>query len=976
MRTLLLVVLCGSFASAGEPKVLVGWEFEKEADLKAWQWNEHVADVKVADGCLVARVVNWDPLFISPVFELPARHSQWIEVKIRATESGQAEFFWSNTLQGQYGGFSPGKETPFQLVGDGKWHSYVVQPYWEPEKKIVHLRLDLPGGKGRYEVDYVRIQELPPAPPAPVPVWEFEQDTGGWRFGDPWLWDGPGGVLGWLVPMFSANRASVYVGHVVSPPLDFPARERPFVVLRARTRSFTAAALRFATDTDSGLHRHPFTLRADGQFHVYLLDLSSDPRWRGTIRLIGFERINAPEYGTIDGTNDIEYDFIRVLPRPAGTPELAASGFGLADGLPRAGQRLGLSAVVANQGAGVARNVQATVELPPGLATEEPPTQKLGDLWYGETRILEWPVQAKSATTGTAKLSVSAEGLPPLKAEARLEIGPSLGLPKAPYVPEPKPAKTDYQVGAYYFPGWQGWASWRPIADYPERKPILGWYDESKPEIADWQIKWAVEHGISFFAVDWYWCQGARQLEHWLHDAYLKSRYRRFLKFCLLWANHNPPNTSSEADLLAVTDFWVQNYFKLPEYLKVEGKPLVIIFSPHRFTDDMGSAAVAAAFQKMRERCRKAGLGGLYLIACAGSDRGSIERLKAEGYDAISGYNYPSLGSNDRHWFPYADNIAGYKELWNAAANHRLLKEIPVLSGGWDSRPWHGQRALVVGGRTPALFERHCRDAKAFLDRPSSPLPPGEGRVRDAGAGAAPNPGVPHPLPLPKGEGARSPLPKGEGEEGAPRASLKMCLIEAWNEWGEGSYIEPHREYGFEYLESVRRVFAPDSPRPLPITPRDIGLGPYDYPRPKDTAPPKTAWDLSKPDDRGDWRPAAQVSLDPNAPLLKGTATGNDPILQGPVVRIPAESFPALTIEWRATQPDTVQLFWSTTTAGVCENNSIRFQCPGDGQFHTHRIRLADTPYWTGLVTGFRLDPATKPGNSFEIRSIRFAGSP
>ena len=87
--------------------------------------------------------------------------------------------------------------------------------------------------------------------------------------------------------------------------------------------------------------------------------------------------------------------------------------------------------------------------------------------------------------------------------------------------------------------------------------------------MADWHIKWAVEHGITFFVYDWYWSQGARQLEHALHDGYFKARYRHLLKFCLLWANHNPPRTSSHEDCLAVTRYWIENYFRRPEHLQV-----------------------------------------------------------------------------------------------------------------------------------------------------------------------------------------------------------------------------------------------------------------------------------------------------------------------------------------------------------------------------------------------------------------------
>jgi hypothetical protein len=134
--------------------------------------------------------------------------------------------------------------------------------------------------------------------------------------------------------------------------------------------------------------------------------------------------------------------------------------------------------------------------------------------------------------------------------------------------PTPRPVSTGpYQVGAYYFPGWPTHEKWRVLDAFPERMPLLGYYAEGDPAVMDWQIKWAVEHGISFFAFDWYWDRGRRQLEHALHEGYLKARFRPYLKFCLLWANHNPPGSSSEADLLSLTDYWIAHYFRQPEYL-------------------------------------------------------------------------------------------------------------------------------------------------------------------------------------------------------------------------------------------------------------------------------------------------------------------------------------------------------------------------------------------------------------------------
>jgi hypothetical protein len=56
----------------------------------------------------------------------------------------------------------------------------------------------------------------------------------------------------------------------------------------------------------------------------------------------------------------------------------------------------------------------------------------------------------------------------------------------------------------------------------------------------------------------------------------------------------------------------------------------------------------------------------------------------------------------------------------------------------------------------------------------------------------------------------------------------KIILLDNWNEFGEGHYIAPHRQYGFGYLDAVRKVFT-DAPEPhCDIVPQDVGLGPYD----------------------------------------------------------------------------------------------------------------------------------------------------
>jgi len=74
-----------------------------------------------------------------------------------------------------------------------------------------------------------------------------------------------------------------------------------------------------------------------------------------------------------------------------------------------------------------------------------------------------------------------------------------------------------------------------------------------------------------------------------------------------------------------------------------------------------------------------------------------LDALVHESYDAGIGYNYPRAGMSDDTALsaPYSAMVDGYEQIWYSIADQQLIDYSPVTEPGWDSRPWHGDKALV-----------------------------------------------------------------------------------------------------------------------------------------------------------------------------------------------------------------------------------------------------------------------------------------
>jgi len=468
----------------------------------------------------------------------------------------------------------------------------------------------------------------------------------------------------------------------------------------------------------------------------------------------------------------------------------------------------------------------------------------------------------------------------------------------------------------------------------------LGWYNEGTPEVADWHIKFMVEHGISGVIYCWYRASVnepvKESLGHALNDGLLHARYLSMIKFGIMWENGCAQGVVSTEDLMQnVLPYWIEHYFSNPSYLRFNGRPVLYIWVPSRLRKQLGgSENVKTALNLMRAECARRGLGGLYIVGAQSQDKASIEALAREGWDATSaygnGWKQPEKLTvvGPYTCAPVKGFIDQQEALWQFKHDLNLLPDVRVAMMGWDPRPWH-EKGFFWSENTPATFRDLCRRAKASIDAST-------------------------------------------GRTGLGANAVLFCC---WNEFGEGHYIEPTRGSGFAYLDAIRDTFCEGPKEHTDVLPQDVGLAPSEswYLNARGAGQPAkdaTAW--SGPT-IGQWTGSSGFEkMETTNGILRGLTDTHDPVTSSPTLELRASRYARMRIEMRLDRPaGDAQLFWSAAAAGVSEATSVRVPTIADSQWHTYTFELAQNPNWGGCVTAFRFDPASEPGVTVEIRSIR-----
>ncbi|MBC8165957.1 MAG: glycoside hydrolase family 99-like domain-containing protein, partial [Bryobacteraceae bacterium] len=360
-----------------------------------------------------------------------------------------------------------------------------------------------------------------------------------------------------------------------------------------------------------------------------------------------------------------------------------------------------------------------------------------------------------------------------------------------------RPGRPKTEVAAYYFPAWHqcpkndqwkgiGFTEWDLVkAAKPRfpghRQPLIpewGYFDESDPAVMRRACDTAKAHGIDTFIFDWYWYENAPFLNGAIDRGYLQLE-NPSVRFALMWANHTwrdvfpsdgtlPLKHFAWANVCAeefvrISDDWIERYFSHSAYWRINGAAYFSFFAFDLFVEWMGGLlATRNVLDDFRDRARKAGVGELHLNV-PGAGQVSLDvnpqRLIKVGLDSYTDYNWSrDLPRDQGLKVPYATWRAAGQASWDRTLERMPLPFAPNVSMGWDSTARVAQDFELVVSDWPML--------PVVVD--NSPREFGES-VRDALRFVS------------------------ERDRCAP-----YITINAWNEWTEGSYLEPDTEFGMQ----------------------------------------------------------------------------------------------------------------------------------------------------------------------------------
>lgn len=368
------------------------------------------------------------------------------------------------------------------------------------------------------------------------------------------------------------------------------------------------------------------------------------------------------------------------------------------------------------------------------------------------------------------------------------------------YLPQYHPIPENDEWWGPGFTEWTNVAKAKPLfrGHYQPHIPAdLGFYDLRVPEVREKQAELAREAGLEGFCYYHYWFGNGKQLLQRPFEEVLASG-QPTLPFCLCWANHDWTNkTWKKGSSLRRDSMIMQMHYSMEDhvrhfqyvlpafrderYICVDGKPVFGVWAPNSIPE------VENFIDLWQRLARENGLPGIHFVGYTNNAAGRTADGKlslwdtqqagniykgvlAKGFDAVmsSGlFRAQSMchGTLSMLWYYISKNSplpTSNRTDYERVMKHYYVPEdawenvYPTLLPQWDRTPRAGSKTNMLTDATPEKFQKTVEEAIRLV-------------------------------------GNKDP-------------QHQLLFLKAWNEWGEGNYVEPDLKFGHGFIQAIRKA--------------------------------------------------------------------------------------------------------------------------------------------------------------------------
>ena len=332
------------------------------------------------------------------------------------------------------------------------------------------------------------------------------------------------------------------------------------------------------------------------------------------------------------------------------------------------------------------------------------------------------------------------------------------------YVPEFYPTRGELESSDISITPWTNISEALPryLGQYqPHRPGELGFYDQRLPDVMRQQVDLAKQYGIHGFCFHYYWSEGRNlrglPLKQFLSEASLN------MKFCICWKNEVRPSSKedsagidrdSRANESDVIDS-LESAFSDPRYIRIDGRPLLIIYRPSILPDALATG------RRWRTRVKQMGYPDLFLVASRADEYTNPQPVEFDAtveyppHDTAVTEITSQCSLIDRN---FSGHVYSYQEVVEAhvSVSEQTDSNFKSVMTSWDDESKRPGAGVSFTGSTPALYagwlDRSCRTT--MLRRPEE----------------------------------------------------RFLFINGWNNWADGAHLEPDRKFGYAYLQATANI--------------------------------------------------------------------------------------------------------------------------------------------------------------------------